>query len=272
MLTLPLYQVDAFANRPFTGNPAAVVPLTAWLEDGLMQAIAMENNLAETAFFVPTAEGYHLRWFTPLSEVRLCGHATLATAHVLFEHLTPAVDEVWFASLSGPLGVRRLAVGADGRRLLELDFPAQALEERPVPPALLEAIGAAPAYAAYVPADTNWFLVYASQAQIETLRPDFRALAEFPEQGVIVTAPGDQSDFASRYFAPAVGIDEDPVTGSIHCALTPYWAARLGKTVLHARQLSRRGGELACTLRGDRVGIAGHAVDYLVGQIRVGHA
>ncbi|WP_097460712.1 PhzF family phenazine biosynthesis protein [Mangrovitalea sediminis] len=267
MTTLTMYQVDAFTHRLFGGNPAAVVPLERWINDSLLQAIAKENNLSETAFFVETGAHYQLRWFTPATEVPLCGHATLASAWVIFNELDPELNEIQFSSLSGPLSVRRL-----DRGWMELDFPAFATEalEAQDAAALSEAMGARPGESLRVLDKENAMLVFERAEQVRGLAPDLRSLRSLPYAGVIATAPGDDCDFVSRYFAPAVGIDEDPVTGSIHCGLTPYWADRLGKTTLEARQISSRGGVLRCSLRGDRVGIAGQAVPYLTGELTLG--
>ena len=245
MTELAYFHVDAFSARPFAGNPAAVVPLDAWLPDATMQAIAAELNLSETAFVC----GDHLRWFTPAVEVDLCGHATLATAHVLGR------DHVRFTSRSGPLEVHR-----DGD-LLVLDFPSRPprrFDDAAVTARLAEALGAAPRE---VLASRDLVAIYDDAAAIRALAPDFGKLAAIDVHGVIATAPGDgEVDFVSRFFVPQQGIPEDPVTGSAHCTLIPLWSERLGKTRLAARQLSRRGGDLACALRGDRVDIGGHAV------------
>lgn len=259
-MQLTIYQVDAFAGRVFQGNPAAVCPLEDWLDDEVMQAIAMENNLSETAFFVPTDAGYHIRWFTPLAEVDLCGHATLASAFVVFNYTDPSLAEVTFASRSGPLTVSRAG------DLLAMDFPSQLPAPCAVPPRLIEGLGVEPAE---VLASADYFAVYPREEDIPALQPDMAALKKLGLRGVIATAPGEEADFVSRFFAPSYGIDEDPVTGSAHCALTPYWSARLGKTKLHALQLSRRGGELFCEDRGDRVTISGRAVLYLEGHIHI---
>lgn len=260
-MKLRIYQVDAFAEKLFQGNPAAVCPLEEWLPDELMQSIAAENNLAETAFYVAEGGGYRLRWFTPVTEVDLCGHATLAAAHVVFEESGGAESEqVTFDSRSGPLKVRR-----DGERLT-LDFPAEEVRACEAPEALRRGLGAEPSEC-YRGAD--YMAVLESEAAVRALRPDFRALGELDTRGVIATAKGDEVDFVSRFFAPRYGIDEDPVTGSAHCALAPYWAKRLGKSALKARQLSRRGGELDCTVEGERVFISGKAVRYLEGTICV---
>jgi len=262
-MRIPLYQVDAFTSRLFGGNPAAVCPLAEWFPDATMQAIAAENNLAETAFFVPQGDGYLLRWFTPTVEVELCGHATLASAHVVTRILAPERRSVNFDTLkAGPLEVKR-----DGD-LLAMDFPAWPPKSKPADPRVLAALGAWPAESFVARGRT--LAVYDRAEDVAALRPDFAAMRRVEGANAIATAPGrDGADFASRYFAPNYGVDEDPVTGSAHCVLTPYWAARLGKEQLKARQISTRGGELTCTLRGDRVTIAGHAVLYLEGAITV---
>jgi PhzF family phenazine biosynthesis protein len=258
-MNLKIYQVDAFTTRPFHGNPAAVVPLDAWLADEMMQSIALENNLSETAFFVKEGEKFHIRWFTPAVEVDLCGHATLASAYVLFNELRAADSSITFTSKSGELRVER-----DGERLV-LDFPAIVSEKIESADAIVAAIGAAPKeiYKAM-----DYMLIFDSEDTIALLRPDFHALYGTDARGVIVTAPGNSVDFVSRFFAPGSGIDEDPVTGSAHCALTPYWAKKLGKIALTARQISQRGGELTCELAGDRVKIGGYATLYLTGEIK----
>jgi len=259
---LPICQVDAFTGELFRGNPAAVVPLERWLPDELMQAIAAENNLAETAFLVPAGDGFELRWFTPEVEIDLCGHATLASAHVLFEEMGVGGDQVVFRSpRSGRLVVRRRG------DLLILDFPSRPPQPVAPSPELAAALGAEPVEL-HRHGDFT-LAVFDHADRIRALAPDMAAL--HAHRKVIVTAPGDQGgvDFVSRFFAPCVGVPEDPVTGSAHCVLTPYWSRRLGKPELAARQLSRRGGELACTDRGERVDIAGRAVLYLRGSIRV---
>ncbi|QJW89214.1 PhzF family phenazine biosynthesis protein [Spirosoma taeanense] len=263
-----IYQLDAFTSRLFAGNPAAVVPLTnqgGWPSDEQMQQIAAENNLAETAFYTKTESDahYHIRWFTPTVEVDLCGHATLATAYVVFFlEEKPDTDQIFFDSRSGALKVCR---GEDG--WLTLDFPADTAHKANVqPPALLASLTEKPL--AIYKGKTDYMLVYERQEQIEALDPDFREMSTVPARGVIVTAPGtDDVDFVSRFFAPQSGIDEDPVTGSAHTTLVPYWAERLGKTELTARQLSARGGLLKCKLNGDRVDIAGQVQLYLTGEI-----
>jgi PhzF family phenazine biosynthesis protein len=259
---LALYWVDAFTDRVFRGNPAAVVPLWSWIDDGLMQAIAAENNLSETAFFVPKGEGFHLRWFTPTVEVPLCGHATLAAGHVVMHSIDPSRKAVAFDTLSGRLGVSR-----DGARLA-LDFPSQPAEPSPSPPGLAEALGAPPAEVRATVG--NFLVVLESEQAVRDLAPDFAALARVVgKRGIIVTAKGGEVDFVSRYFAPQFGIPEDPVTGSAHCTLAPYWGHVLGKTRMVAHQVSRRGGAIDCTLLGDRVSLAGHAVTYLTGTLEV---
>jgi PhzF family phenazine biosynthesis protein len=260
-MKIPIYQVDAFTNTVFSGNPAAVCPLEQWLPDAALQAIAAENNLSETAFFIPKASHYELRWFTPKAEIDLCGHATLASAFVIFTFLDPASEEVRFLSpRSGELTVFR------ENDLLKMDFPSQP-PERCAPPAdLVVGLGAEPMEVLQA---EDYLAVFGSEAEISTLRPDPQRLAQLDKRGVIVTAKGDQVDFVSRFFAPKFGIDEDPVTGSAHCALIPYWKSKLGKSTFHARQVSARGGELYCEDRGDRVSIAGNAVLYLQGMITI---
>jgi PhzF family phenazine biosynthesis protein len=262
-MRIPLYQVDAFTSRLFGGNPAAVCPLSEWLPDATMQAIAAENNLAETAFFVPQNDRYLLRWFTPTVEVELCGHATLASGYVVTRILAPERRSVTFDTLkAGPLEVTR-----DGE-LLAMDLPAWPPEETPADPRVLAALGVRPAES-FV-ANGRTLAVYDRADEVAALRPDFAAMRRVEGADAIAAAPGRNGiDFVSRYFAPNYGVDEDPVTGSAHCVLTPYWAARLGKEQLTAPQISARGGELTCTLRRDRVTIAGHAVLYLEGAITI---
>ncbi|HZE68086.1 MAG TPA: PhzF family phenazine biosynthesis protein [Pyrinomonadaceae bacterium] len=263
-MELRIFQIDAFATKVFRGNPAAVCPLEKWLEEDVLQAIAQENNLAETAFFVPSNGGFHLRWFTPRLEVDLCGHATLASAFVIFTELEPQREAAEFASRSGPLYVRR------NGDMLTMDFPTWPLRPLEQPPvALLEGLGRAPRELYSVTKGSNYFAVYNSQAEVVSLRPDFAKLEQLHPNGVIVTAPGDNSDCASRYFAPSYGIPEDPATGSIHSALTPFWAKRLNKKSIHARQVSQRGAELFCEDKGDRVLISGQAIKYLEGKIYI---
>jgi PhzF family phenazine biosynthesis protein len=260
---LPLYQVDAFASQVFRGNPAAVCPLEEWIDDALMQSIAAENNLSETAFFVGADGTYRLRWFTPRVEVDLCGHATLGSGYVVFRHLEPEAREVRFESKSGPLTVTR--DGPVGRTIW-LDFPARPPRPAAAPADAEEALGARPLNALATLRD--YLFELASEAEVRELRPDFRALAKW-DRFVIVTAAGSSADFVSRFFAPSGGIDEDPVTGSAHCTLTPFWAERSGRTKLRALQLSERGGELACELAGERVRIGGEVRPYLEGTIEV---
>ena len=261
-MKIPIYQVDAFTNERFKGNPAAVCPLDNWLPAAVMQNIAAENNLAETAFVVAAGQNFEIRWFTPTVEVDLCGHATLASAYVLFNELGFAGDQINFIShRSGPLSVTK------NGSILALNFPVDTLSELPLKPAF--AIGLSQAPRAVFKGKTDYLFVYDSEAEILALQPDFEALKAHPVRGIIVTAPGEMTDFVSRFFGPACGVNEDPVTGSAHTTLTPYWASVLGKTELTARQLSQRTGELTCKLMGDRVEIAGEAVLYLKGEIEV---
>ena len=255
-MRLPLYQVDAFTSRLFGGNPAAICPLVNWLPDSLLQSIAAENNLAETAYFVKETNGCRLRWFTPRVEMDLCGHATLAAAFVLFKCLGLAGESVIFQSRSGPLTVTRTG------DLYTLDFPSRPPLPSPDSAAITAALGLAPQA---VLAARDLFCVFGSEAEVAALKPDMKAVAGLSHLAVIVTAPGDDCDFVSRFFAPALGVDEDPVTGSAHCTLTPYWADRLGKTTMTARQISARGGDLTVEQVGDRVKMSGHAVLYLEG-------
>lgn len=260
---LPCYQVDAFTRTRFAGNPAAVCTLERWLPDPLLQLIAGENMVPETAFLVPQGDDYHLRWFTPEVEVDLCGHATLAAGFLLLTRVHPQRRSVGFLTRSGPLTVTR-----DGDEF-SVDLPARPPVPGDIPPGLAEALGCTPLACLYA---RDWLLVLEDAAAVRALRPDMRALCDVPDLfGVAVTAAGDGPglDFVSRFFAPAQGIPEDPVTGSAHCSLAPYWAARLGKQVLHARQLSRRSGELRCTVAGDRVLLAGHAVLTRTGHILI---
>ena len=259
-MRIPIYTLDAFTGRVFHGNPAAVCPLAVWLPDETLQAIAAENNLSETAFFVETKSGYDIRWFTPKQEVDLCGHATLASAHVVLNFLKPGLSSVKFSSKSGVLKVARAG------ELLALDFPTRIPKPCPPPHGLLEGLGKPPEKT-FVSRDV--MAVYEDEGDVKTLAPDFARLAEVNAFAIIVTAPGQDVDFVSRFFAPRAGIAEDPVTGSSHCTLIPYWAKRLGKKRLRALQLSPRGGELFCELRGERVSIAGRTVLYLEGTIEV---
>jgi predicted PhzF superfamily epimerase YddE/YHI9 len=265
---LPIWIVDAFCTRePFSGNPAAVCPLDQWLPDATMQAIAAQNNLSETAFLVREGDGYRIRWFTPTTEVPLAGHPTLASAYVIREFLEPGIGEVRFISAGG-----KLRVLADGERLV-LDFPANRPKLVPIPNGLRDALGVEPvAFFAAAGTDLYPVAVLGNAAEVREVRveiPRLRMLVPVLGPVLGITAKGDDVDFVSRFFAPGSGIDEDPVTGSLHTILTPFWAERLGKTHLHARQVSARGGELWCEDRGDRVRIGGRARLYLRGEIEV---
>lgn len=263
-MKLEMYQVDAFASKVFEGNPAAICPLQQWLDDDLMQQIAAENNLSETAFFVASdkaGKDFHLRWFTPAAEVKLCGHATLASAHVLFNELGFDKEHIVFETLSGDLVVKQ---GDSG---LEMDFPAQALQPCDPPEDLLKGLGKRPTE---VFKGEDYVAVFDTPEVIENLQPDLGILSRLDSRGICVTALASQSptvDFVSRFFAPQHGINEDPVTGSSHCSLAPLWAERLGKTRLQAQQLSSRGGLIACLLQGNRVALSGQAVTFLRGEI-----
>jgi PhzF family phenazine biosynthesis protein len=257
-MEIPIYQVDAFTGVVFRGNPAAVCPLEEWLPDETLQAIAAENNLSETAYFVPTGERFALRWFTPGCEVDLCGHATLASAYVLFRELGVTSNTVRFDTKSGELVVRR-----DGERFV-MDFPSRPPGPVEADPNLRQAMGGEPIE---IMAARDYVLTYKSEAEVRALAPNMEALARIDRFAFIATARGEDCDFVSRFFAPAKGVPEDPVTGSAHCTLTPYWAAKLGKTTLKARQISKRGGELFCRLAGDRVEMAGSATLFLRGRI-----
>lgn len=261
-MELTMYQVDAFASEVFTGNPAAVVPLEKWIDDGLMQKIAMENNLAETVFFVPRPGGYHIRWFTPAAEIDLCGHATLASAWVLWNLLGHEGSRIEFDSMSGMLGVER-----EGE-LLALDFPSRPPQAVEPCPGLAESLGGEPVE---VLASRDYMVVYGSEEEVRRLKPAVTGLMEIDRFAVIVTAKGQTPgvDFVSRFFAPAQGVPEDPVTGSAHSTLIPYWSKRLGKKTMVAHQVSPRGGVLHCEDRGERVRIAGRGVLYLKGTILV---
>lgn len=263
-MLLPIFQIDAFTTERFKGNPAAVVPLERWLEDVRMQAIAAENNLSETAFFVREPDGaFHIRWFSPLTEIDFCGHATLASAFVILEQRIAVAPLTFRAAAVGDIEV---TLRDDG--LLEMSFPNRAPEPIAEPPqVLLEALDIAPEAVLRNP--QAWFVVYASEQQVRAAAPDLEALKALAPLDVVVTAPGDRQDFASRYFWPANGGDEDPVTGSIHAGLTPYWATRLGKSSLVALQASKRTGLLYCRVEGERVFVAGAAVKYLQGQIEL---
>ena len=262
-MEIPIYQVDAFTDRPFGGNPAAVCPLESWLPDDVMQRIATENNLSETAFFVARGDDFDLRWFTPVDEVDLCGHATLGTAFVLLNRLEPGRESVTFHTRSGALGVVR-----DGERL-RMDFPSRPAKSGKAPAGVAEALGHEPLE---LLGSRDTVAVFDSAETVRALAPNMSAIEALDAFAVCVTAPGSgpdaDVDFVSRFFAPRSGIPEDPVTGSAHSTLVPYWAGRLEKSALRARQVSARGGELWCELRGDRVAIAGHAVEVLSGTLR----
>jgi PhzF family phenazine biosynthesis protein len=258
-MEIPLYQVDAFASEVFRGNPAAVCPLTDWLSDGTLQAIAGENNLSETAFLVRKGNGYAIRWFTPTVEIDLAGHPTLASAFVVFEYLEREWQTVTFASPSGPLTVRR-----EGE-LLVMDFPSRPPRPIAASPEIASALGRAPLELGEA---RDLLAVFGSEDDVRSLAPDFGRVKALGRM-LIVTAPGREVDFVSRFFASSHGIDEDPVTGSAHCTLIPYWSKRLGKKSLHARQVSKRGGELFCEDQGARVQIGGRAVRYLEGRAYV---
>lgn len=260
---VPYYQVDAFAERAFSGNPAGVCLLEKWLPDEALQQIAEENNLSETAFLVPLTDDYELRWFTPTQEVDLCGHATLAPAFVLFTELRHREAHIHFQTSSG-----LLRATWDGRVVM-LDFPARPGETCPAPAALIEGLGHIPRE---VRKSRDYLATLGSEEDVRTLTPDFPRIATLDCLGVIATAegtPGGEVDFVSRFFAPGAGLNEDPVTGSAHCTLIPYWAEKLGKDKMVARQLSRRGGKIYCEMRGDRVGIGGHATLYSKGELHL---
>ena len=259
-MKFPLYQIDAFTDRVFGGNPAAVVILSEWLPDAVLQNIAAENNLSETAFVIAREGMSPLRWFTPTTEVELCGHATLATAHVLFQETFPSAKRLSFESKSGILNVER------DRDLLTLDFPSRPGKPVAVSDELVKALGAKPREARQ---SRDLLAVFDDEETIRNMKPDMQRVAAMEAFAIIVSAPGKTVDFVSRFFAPRCGIPEDPVTGSAHCTLMPYWAERLDKSKLTARQLSARGGELICELRGERVLISGKAVEYLRGEIFV---
>jgi len=257
-MTIPIYKVDAFTDKIFGGNPAAVCPLEKWLPDDLMHKIAAENNLSETAFFVQENDDYRIRWFTPKVEVDLCGHATLASGHVLFNHLNYMKGIIHFISRSGPLNVR------NDKNLITMDFPTASYQRVSKPQILVKALGK---NFNEVYQSVDYLVVFDSEKAILELTPDFKMLSSLETRGVIVTARGKDVDFVSRFFAPAVGINEDPVTGSAHTLLTPYWADKLDKTELTARQLSERRGMLYCKYLGERVEISGKAVTFLTGKI-----
>ena len=259
-MDIPYYQVDAFSQRVFSGNPAGVCPLDAWLEDSVLQSIAMENNLAETAFFVREGDSFNLRWFTPAVEVELCGHATLASAYVLMNHLEPGRSEVTFKSRSGELRVSRRD------SLYALDFPSRPPRRITPPAELLAALVMEPSE---VWLARDYMCLYENESQVRAVAPDMTKLAALDVFATIVTARGNGVDFVSRFFAPGKGVPEDPVTGSAHCTLIPFWSNTLGKKSLVAHQVSPRGGELFCEDRGDRVTIAGGAALFATGTIHL---
>ncbi len=260
-IRLPIFQIDAFTDRPFAGNPAAVCPLESWLPEKVMQAIAAENNLSETAFFVPAGEGFHIRWFTPIKEVSLCGHATLASAWCIFNELGYKKDEIAFQSGAGPLSVR------SDNGLIIMDFPANPPRPCEPPQGLLDAFKSAPVECRRA---MDYMLVFADEADIRGARPELELIKKLNLRGVIITAPSEKHDFICRFFAPGAGIDEDPVTGSAFTQLAPYWAEKTGRKKFTSRQVSARGGEVISEVRGDRVLIAGRAVKYMEGVITTG--
>jgi len=256
-----IYQVDAFTDTLFAGNPAAVCPLDEWLPEDLMQRLGMENNLAETAFFVKQADGsYHIRWFTPTVEVALCGHATLASAYIIFNHLNYSSNTIQFNCKSGLLEVKKKG------DLIELNFPSRMPAATEVDEKLLQGLSIKPSK---ILKSRDYFFVYDKEEDVINFVPDFNILNQFDCIGIIITAKGNDVDFVSRFFAPSVGVDEDPVTGSAHSQLIPFWGERLDKKEMHAKQLSPRGGELWVSYAGDRVTIAGQCVFYMKGEIEV---
>ncbi|GLS26592.1 PhzF family phenazine biosynthesis protein [Marinibactrum halimedae] len=259
-MKLPIYQVDAFASKSFEGNPAAVCPLESWLSDATLQSIAEENNLSETAFFICEGEHYSLRWFTPEEEVDLCGHATLATAHVLFKHFDYQNDAITFSTRSGELVVTQSDSG------YEMNFPATLPQVIEPPNTLLEAIGVSPTETLLA---FDYIVVLENEEQVRKVEPNFLLMSKLDYRGVLITAPGESVDFVSRCFFPSLRVNEDPVTGSAHCELAPYWSQRLNKKHLIAQQLSQRTGMVGCEVRSDRVILTGSAVDYLQGTLSI---
>jgi len=259
-MKLPIYQIDAFAEKTFGGNPAAVCPLETWLPDETMQSIAQENNLSETAFFVPTGQGFHIRWFTPVAEVDLCGHATLASAYVIFTILGYKEKEIRFESKSGLLKV------TNSNDLMIMDFPSQIPVKCDLPEDIAQAFNTTPVECLKA---EDYIVVFDSEEEVRSAQPTSAALENIDLRGVVITARSNEYDFVSRFFAPKFGIDEDPVTGSAHTQLVPYWSSVLGKTKLHAKQISNRGGVLFCELAENRVFIAGKAIKYLSGEIEI---
>ncbi|MBQ4845228.1 PhzF family phenazine biosynthesis protein [Pseudoalteromonas sp. MMG005] len=260
-MKLPIYQVDAFATQAFEGNPAAVIPLTDWLDDVLLQKIAEENNLSETAFFVAQGDSYQLRWFTPMEEVDLCGHATLATAHVLFTHLGYYREQICFLTRSGPLHVSKATGG------YSMEFPATMVHPIDAPDVLLKGLGNMTP--CQVRSGFDYVVVLENEAAVNALNPDFSAWQQLDKRGVVVTAKGDHVDFVSRCFFPKLRVNEDPVTGSAHCELAPFWAEFFNKTELVGKQLSARTGVVECNVKGEKVVLSGQAIDYLQGEISV---
>lgn len=259
-MKLPIYQIDAFAERVFAGNPAAVCPLQEWLSDEIMQSIAEENNLSETAFFVPTEQGFHIRWFTPVAEVDLCGHATLASAYVIFTILGYEKSEILFESKSGPLKV------TNSGGLMVMDFPSQPPVTCEIPEEIVQAFNDKPIECLKA---EDYIVVFGSEDEVRAAQPELSLLKNVDLRGVVITAQSNRYDFVSRFFAPKLGVDEDPVTGSSHTQLVPYWSNVLGVKKLHAKQVSSRGGELFCELAGNRVLITGKAIKYLTGEIEI---
>lgn len=261
-MKIKLYQVDAFTNKVFKGNPAAVCPLNKWIDDSLLQNIAFENNLADTAFYVKTNNGYEIRWFTPKVEVELCGHATLAAAHVLFKHENYLGDEVSFSSKSGNLSVQKKG------KWLAMNFPVDEITQVKVP-SVIKNCFTNKNIAKVLKGKTDYIVVFGEEEDIKNEQPNFNELLKLNCRGVVITSKAKNIDFVSRFFAPRTGINEDPVTGSAHTSLVPYWSEVLGKKKLQAKQLSERGGELNCELMGDRVLINGQAKTFLIGEIEV---
>ena len=257
---MKVYQVDAFTDRVFGGNPAAICPLGSWLPDEKMQQIAMENNLSETAFFVMSNDLFEIRWFTPDIEIDLCGHATLASAHVIFNHMAYGRDVIRFKYGGGFLSVKK------DQDMLSMNFPAVISEKTEITDQLILSLGKQPIEAFKA---RDLMVLFESEKDILDLKPDFTKMMKIDRLGVIVTAPGENADFVSRFFAPNAGINEDPVTGSAHCMLIPFWANRLGKNSLKAQQLSKRVGNLSCEYKGYRVEIAGNSVTFMVGDINI---
>ena len=260
-MKLTIYQVDAFTNKVFGGNPAAVIRLQSWLDDDMMQKIALENNLSETAFFVKQNEGYHIRWFTPTLEIDLCGHATLASAYIIKTFLEPHVQEIIFTTQKA--GILK-TYAKDG--MYTLDFPSRMPAGTTAPPALLESLGVT--MAIEILKSRDYFVVLPNEEAVQNMEPDFNLMKEL-NAGVIITAKGHSSDIVSRFFYPAAGIDEDPVTGSAHCNLIPYWSEKLGTIKIYAKQLSKRGGDLWCEYKGDRVLMSGHCVLFMTGELTI---